>query len=85
MLCGYHKPKIMVVFRFNESGNNALFKGFVKHVDREFLEKSKVECHRNFQPYLILKTRVSGSGAPGDLKSHLMSKDNAKHIKFISF
>ena len=75
----------MVVFYFNESGNNALFKGFVKHVDREFLEKSKAECPRNFKPYLILKTRVSGSGAPGDLKSRLMNKDDTKHIKFISF
>lgn len=85
LLCGYHKPKIKIVFCFNESGNIALFRGFVNHVDREFLAKSKAECHRNFKPYLILKTRVSGSGAPGDLKSRLMNKDDAEHIVFINF
>lgn len=85
MLCGYHKPKIIIVFCFNESGNVALFRGFVNHVDRESLAKSKAEYHRNFKPYLILKTRVSGSGARGDSKSRLMNKDDAEHIMFTNF
>lgn len=69
----------MVVFHFNESGNNILFRRFVNQVNREFLEKSKTGCHRNFKPYLNLKIWVCGSSAPGDLKSLVMSKDNAKH------
>lgn len=69
----------MVVFHFNESGNNILLRRFVNHVDRDFLEKSKTGCHRNSKTYLILKIWVSGSGAPGESKSHLMSKDSAKH------